>query len=175
MHSHIAGTCFEGTLQSAAASHIVLPESAELTAQQAFGKPVRERPTGSGLVLLVDDEEMVLRLTGTILERHGYQVITGLNGRIGVQKVRDNCEQLALVILDLIMPVMGGVEAFAGIKSIAPMLPVILMTGYDPIEAAGRFQKGVLAGFIQKPGSVPELLRTVKAALRKQNGRLTEI
>ena len=122
---------------------------------------------GTGLVLIVDDEELVLRLTGIILVGHGYQVLTALNGEIAVQIVRERKDELALVILDLIMPVMGGVEAFAAIAAIAPALPVILMTGYDPVESVGRFDKNALAGFIHKPASVPVLLRTVKAAVQR--------
>ncbi len=122
---------------------------------------------GTGLVLIVDDEELVLRLTGIILVGHGYQVLTALDGKIAVQIVQERRHELALVILDLIMPVMGGVEAFAAIAAIAPELPVILMTGYDPVDAVGRFDKDALAGFIQKPGSVPVLLQTVKAAIQR--------
>lgn len=167
---HRGGACLTRTSRHSAGSRVLLPELDRLTASQASGKPLPNDLTGTGLVLIVDDEEMVLHLTGTILEKHGYQVITALNGRVAVQKVRDNRERLTLVILDLIMPVMGGVEAFAGIKAIAPRLPVILMTGYDPPEAAGRFEEGALAGFIQKPGSVPGILRTIQAALRQQHG-----
>jgi two-component system CheB/CheR fusion protein len=120
---------------------------------------------GTGLVLVVDDEEIVLQTTRVILERHGYQVITAANGELGVEAVRDNKEKLAAVILDLTMPVMGGEEALRHIKAIDPSLPVILSSGYDPSEAIARFGENLLAGFIQKPSTVEATLLTLKSGI----------
>ncbi|HTV16965.1 MAG TPA: chemotaxis protein CheB [Acidobacteriaceae bacterium] len=120
---------------------------------------------GSGLVLVVDDEPIVLTTTRAILERHGYQVLTAANGELAVDAVRENRDKLALVILDLTMPVMGGEEALGRIKQIAPQLPVILSSGYDAAEAVRQFGENSLAGFIHKPSTVVKLLEAVQRAL----------
>ena len=120
---------------------------------------------GSGLVLVIDDEEIVLRTTGAILERHGYQILTASSGEQGVRIVGEKKDQLRLVILDLTMPVMGGEEALAKIKKIAPGLPVVLSSGYDASQAMSRFGKDAIAGFIQKPATITDYLSVVKDAL----------
>ncbi len=123
---------------------------------------------GTGLILVVDDEEIVLRTSRAILEHNGYRVITASNGALGVEAVRVHKGELAAVILDLTMPVMGGDEALGRIKEIAPALPVILASGYDASQAVGRFQEDALAGFIHKPSTVTNLLQMVKAAILKR-------
>ncbi len=121
---------------------------------------------GTGLVLVIDDEEIVLRTTEAILGRHGYQVLTAANGEQGVRIVREKKDELGLVVLDLTMPVMGGEEALARIKEIAPDLPVVLSSGYDASQAMSRFSKDAIAGFIQKPAAIADYLRIVKQARR---------
>jgi CheY-like chemotaxis protein len=128
-------------------------------------KPTPQDLNGTGLVLVVDDEPIVLQTTRAILERHGYQVMTAANGELAVDKVREKKDELALVILDLTMPVMGGEEALGHIKAVAPRLPVILSSGFDATEATKRFAGQTLAGFIHKPSTVANLLEVVKAAL----------
>ena len=128
-------------------------------------KPQPQDLNGTGLVLVVDDEPIVLQTTRAILERHGYQVMTAANGELAVDQVREKKDELALVILDLTMPVMGGEEAFGHIRAVAPRLPVILSSGFDATEATKRFAGQTLAGFIHKPSTVANLLEAVKAAL----------
>jgi CheY-like chemotaxis protein len=127
---------------------------------------------GAGMVLVVDDEEIVLKTTRAILEHHGYRVITAPNGELGVEAVRENQKDLVAVILDLTMPVMGGEEALGHIKAIAPSLPVILSSGYDASQATHRFGEDLLAGFLHKPSTVSEMLLTLKAAI-ENNSSLT--
>jgi DNA-binding NarL/FixJ family response regulator len=94
-------------------------------------------------------------------------VLTAINGELGVSMVRGHRDELALVILDLAMPVMGGAEAFAQIRALVPDLPVMLTSGYDATEAMGKLGNESPAGFIQKPASVEDMLETVKRILRK--------
>jgi CheY-like chemotaxis protein len=127
--------------------------------------PRAEDLRGTGRVLVVDDEDAVLKLAKPALERYGYKVSTASNGEAAVQLVRERGSELALVILDLTMPVMDGKEALGHMKAIAPDLPVVLSSGYDQRQAVEGFGEYTLAGFIQKPYSVRELLKTVKSVL----------
>jgi two-component system, chemotaxis family, CheB/CheR fusion protein len=68
------------------------------------------------------------------------------------------------------MPVMGGDKAFVQITALAPDLPILLTSGYDATEAIGRLGSNAPAGFIQKPGTVTELLEKVKGALNNTLG-----
>ncbi len=120
---------------------------------------------GTGTVLVVDDEEIALTTMQAILDRNGYRVMTATNGEVAVNTVREYKNELSLVILDLAMPVMGGEEAFAKIRALAPDLPILLTSGYDATEAVGKLGSDAPAGFIQKPATVTELLEAVKRAL----------
>lgn len=86
-----------------------------------------------------------------------------------MEAVGKHKEELAGVILDLTMPVMGGEEALKQIKQIAPHLPIILSSGYGASEAADEFGESKPAGFLQKPSTVPNLLMTVKKAIEQDS------
>jgi PAS domain S-box-containing protein len=107
--------------------------------------------TGSGVVLVIDDEDVVRRTVKSALQRYGYSVLLAENGRDGVDLFRDVHERVTAVILDMTMPVMGGEEALPHLQAIDPDVPVILSSGFNEVEAVRRFTGKGLAGFIQKP------------------------
>jgi two-component system cell cycle sensor histidine kinase/response regulator CckA len=121
--------------------------------------------TGTGTILVVDDEEMIRRMAKAILERYGYTVILAEDGKIGVEALIQSKHGISLVLLDMTMPVMSGEEAFRQIRMISPDVRVILSSGYNEIEAIRRFSNKGLAGFIQKPYAAMALARKVKTVL----------
>jgi signal transduction histidine kinase/CheY-like chemotaxis protein len=149
-----AGTTFRALLPAAA------PSAAELTrSRQDRAAPAL---AGSGTVLVVDDESLVRRIARSTLERYGYGVVEASNGREGVEALRGSPRDFSLVLLDMMMPVMGGEEAFAKMKEIRPDLPIILSSGYDEQEATRRFAGKGVSGFIQKPYTSERLGRKVR-------------
>jgi CheY-like chemotaxis protein len=119
-------------------------------------------PTGSGVVLVVDDEEVVRRVAKMTLERHGYTVALAVNGQSGVETFRGMYDRVVAVILDLTMPVMGGEETLAELKRVHPGVKVILSTGYSESDALKKFAGQGLAGFLQKPYTAVQLAEEVK-------------
>ncbi len=126
--------------------------------------PPAERPT-RGLVLLVDDGETVLEVVSMLLERLGWQVLKARNGVEAVQQVRDRGPEISLILLDLTMPEMDGVEAFSRIHAMHPELRVILSSGYNHQDATSHFAGRGLAGFIQKPYDLNGLEAALEAAM----------
>jgi len=118
-----------------------------------------------GNVLVVDDDPGVRNATKSMLELLGFTVDTAVHGRDGVDRVRADPGRYALVLLDMTMPEMSGEEAFREIRTLAPSARVVLMSGYNEIEATRRFTTKGLAGFLQKPFSVADLSRKVGEAL----------
>jgi CheY-like chemotaxis protein len=114
-------------------------------------------PRGHGTILMVDDEESVRRLGRQLLERAGYEVLSASDGREAVELFHRNAERIRAVVLDMMMPVMNGDEAFRALKDLAPGLPVILSSGFNEQEAMGSFNGRGPAGFIQKPYRSAEL------------------
>lgn len=129
-------------------------------------EPAASELRGTGLVLVVDDEPVVLQTAAAILKHNGYQVLTAANGELGVEAVREHQGSLAAVILDLTMPVMGGEEALKRLKQIAPSLPVILSSGYDPSQVMSSLRNLEIAAFLRKPATVSEMLITLKKAIQ---------
>ena len=83
-----------------------------------------------GTILVVDDEELVLDVEVTLLQRIGYNTLMARNSREACQLFKDNNEQIDLVILDMIMPDENGATTYKCLKSINPDVKVLISTGY---------------------------------------------
>jgi signal transduction histidine kinase/ActR/RegA family two-component response regulator len=127
---------------------------------------------GSGTILLVDDEKLVLDVSKAILEKLGYHVLVADNGVQAIQTVRQGAQKLDLVILDMIMPGLAGGKTFESIREIGPEIPVLLSSGYSRNRQVEEIIRKGANGFIQKPFQVAELsqiVRTVIADVRQAN------
>jgi two-component system, cell cycle sensor histidine kinase and response regulator CckA len=118
--------------------------------------------SATGLVLLIDDEEPVRDAVTDILAMGGIRVLTAGDGREGVALFRAHEDDIRLVLLDLSMPGMSGEEAFKQIRSVNPIVPIILSSGYDESEVSARFADHMPTGFIQKPYSMATLTEAVR-------------
>ncbi|MBI5093810.1 MAG: response regulator, partial [Candidatus Hydrogenedentes bacterium] len=116
-------------------------------------------------ILVVDDEAAVRNLTVKALERAGYRVITAGDGRQGVERFRDNADKISLVLLDMTMPYKDGGEVFQEIRQLRRDAKVILSSGFSEEDTMERFGQHGLAGFIQKPYRVTDLLGIISSAL----------
>jgi CheY-like chemotaxis protein len=120
---------------------------------------------GQERILVVDDEEDIRTFLGDIFKEYGYDVVLAGNGREAISLFGDLKDRIDLVILDMVMPKMGGRETFLKLKGIDPDVRVLLSTGYSQEgEAQQILNEGVL-GFIQKPYQVNELLAKVRLIL----------
>jgi PAS domain S-box-containing protein len=119
---------------------------------------------GTGTVLVVDDEEMLLRATTRMLGRLGFTVITASDGVNAVKLFRERQQEIACVLLDVVMPRMGGEETFEKLRQIRPDVLVIMTSGFSEQESTKLLGAKGLAGFIEKPyepASLAEKLREV--------------
>jgi two-component system, cell cycle sensor histidine kinase and response regulator CckA len=123
---------------------------------------------GSGTVLLVDDEEVIVDVGREILKSMGYKVVTARSGREAVEIV-DKAHYLTsvpdLIILDMIMPEMGGGETYDKLKEINPHVKVLLSSGYGIDGQATEILKRGCDGFIQKPFNISKLSQSIKRVL----------
>lgn len=108
-------------------------------------------------VLIVDDEDALLRVLALVLEDQGYRVVTARNGRAALELSRT--QGADIVVTDFMMPEMGGNELIAALHETRPRLPVILMSSLDE-DIIQRACAGH-ARFFRKPFDVPEFLRSV--------------
>jgi PAS domain S-box-containing protein len=124
---------------------------------------------GSGTILLVDDEEMVLEIGVKLLRRLGYQVLEARGGRRAVEIYKAKMDRINMVILDMIMPDIGGGQAFDRMKELNPQVKVLLSSGYSLDGQATAILKRGCAGFIQKPFTIKDLSQKIKDILEKDS------
>ncbi|HAS54988.1 MAG TPA: hypothetical protein DCS42_13160 [Nitrospiraceae bacterium] len=122
---------------------------------------------GSGTILVIDDESPIRELCRDMLEPLGYAVITAENGEEGIRAFREQKDSIALVILDMVMPKMGGSEVFQALMTIDPGVKVLICSGYthDGFAGIGALMKNGAAGFIQKPFTRQTIGTTIKKVL----------
>jgi PAS domain S-box-containing protein len=149
------GTCFQ----------VFFPASRKTVERSLFSLSA-DTFQGTGTILVVDDEEIVRVAARTVLESFGYNVFEAENGRQAVRVYERHPGEISVVLLDMTMPVMSGVETLQHLVKIDPSAVVIATSGYNEAEAKQIFGKSI-AGFIQKPYTAPDLGRKIKAACRE--------
>jgi CheY-like chemotaxis protein len=143
---------------------VLLPATAAKAADHIAPMVTAEMPAG-GTVLFIDDEEMLRGLAKSALERNGWRVLLADNGAEGVRLFQVHRDSTTVVILDMAMPVMSGEETMDRIKAIRPDVPVIISTGYGESEAARHFARKDMAGFLEKPYTVSQMMETIAVVL----------
>ncbi len=140
----------------------VLPGDAEpATARDALPIGTQRRE----LLLVVDDEELVRRSLGRLLEKLGYRVLEAQDGAQALVVLASAEEKPVLVILDLMMPGLTAVETFRAAREILPGLPVLFCSGYAPEQLLASIQSEPRTGRLAKPFSTQELLGAVRGLL----------
>lgn len=142
--------------------HIYLPVSEHAQIDAISPHPLTR---GSGTILLIDDEELMRLSAAAMLESIGYTVIQAENGKHGLEIFEKQSGKIDLVILDMIMPVMGGRETFGKIKGIDPHIPVIISSGFTKEEEMISLKEQGISGFLQKPFRSAELSEKVNKAI----------
>ena len=145
---------------------IYLP-ALETTGALPIGRAEPEIVEGNGeTILVVEDEERVRALLVHMLEALNYRVLTAANGEEALEVYDGNRDHIALVLTDMVMPVMGGRELQRRLRRRAPELPVVLTSGY-PLR--GEREDAFLddfADWIQKPPSLSALAGAIAKALK---------
>ena len=122
-------------------------------------------PTGNETILIVDDQETVWDFLIEALQNLGYTVILAENGEDAVSIYRESPGMIDLVMLDMIMPKMGGHEAFYQIKAIDPGIHVLLSSGYVDASSVEDLLKNGADGFLEKPHRIKTLATELRRIL----------
>ncbi len=145
---------------------IYLPAS-ERKAHKAL-KTAERFIRGTETVLLVDDEDVVLGVGQELLETMGYQVLTAKDGKEAVKIFRKNRDKIDIVILDVVMPNMGGGEAYDRMKEIDSDIKVVLSSGFSIDGEAREILERGCDAFIQKPFNMGGLSGRIREVLDKE-------
>ncbi len=137
----------------------MLPALTELSKEAA-----KEPPRGAGIVLLVDDEDLVRKSARRMLEQLGYTVHEAEDGKVGLERF-EQLDRVDLVILDLVMPEMDGRETFLRLRELDADVRVLFASGYVDGDSSGTLIASSGAQFLQKPFNLHQLASAVAGLL----------
>jgi len=120
---------------------------------------------GRETILLVDDEEMIADIGKRMLEKLGYRVLLAESGINALNVYENHRDSIDMIILDMIMPGMGGSETFDRLKAMEPSVRVLLSSGYSLNGQASQIMKRGCNGFIQKPFNIEQISKTIRKIL----------
>jgi len=162
MSNHGGGVAISSQAGKGASVRLYLP--AETTHISELVVPA-DSLKGSGTVLVVDDESLLLTMAETILTDFGYKVLTARNGAAALRLLSGPEHKIDLVITDLMMPGMGGRELMERIRQMGLPVPVLCTSGYVLPE-----ESKAAAGFLSKPFTTTSLLTKIKLVISHHKG-----
>lgn len=145
----------------------------------AFPKPNRPQSTGQTLgrqtpmnrtqprILVIDDEAPIRTLLKSMLERAGYQPAIATDGYDAMQQFGDQLTQFDVMLIDMLMPRMDGVETVTQIRQRFPSAKIILMSGYSPQALSNQLNQLGICGLLQKPFQMQQVLSALASALQR--------
>ncbi len=129
--------------------------------------PLSKKLPGTGRILIVDDEEIIRQTAKELLSHLGYDIVTASDGRKAVEYYKRHSHEIDLVVLDMVMPELGGRDCFRALKEINPDVKAILSTGYSLDSATQEVLNEGIIAFAQKPYQLKQLAEVVSYALKK--------
>ena len=157
----------ESTPHLGSVFRVFLPIPAEVITQ-ATAKPIKIVDVDeSGKILLVDDDEKILKVTGVMLSTLGYTVLKARDGVEAVEVFRQHRDEIRLVISDVAMPRMNGWETLHALRQIMPGIPVILASGFSEEKVMEGFQVESPQAFLGKPYGFKLLRQTIRRTLQE--------
>ncbi len=137
--------------------------------QPLIYKTEQETGTGKNAVLVIDDDPVILTQSADMLEKMGLRVITAENGIDGVQKYLEEPDNISLVVLDMVMPGLNGIEVFGYIKKINPMSKILITTGYRKTCEVDDLLKDECSSFLQKPYGIEQMGEKINTLLKRED------
>lgn len=135
-------------------------------------KSTKETLRGEETILLVDDEDIILSVGEQMLQSMGYKALVAQGGREAVELYEKKKDRINLVVLDLIMPDLGGAETFEFLKQVNPNLKILLSSGYGRDGQVEEILERGCDGFIQKPFDINELSSKIRGILDSRTSDL---
>lgn len=133
----------------------------------AVAVPTAERLRGLGTILIADDDKILRRLGAELLAEMGYETLVAEDGLKAVQALRGHEGRIDLVLMDMVMPEMNGLDALREMRKIRPDIPVVFMSGYETEILREGLREERIDGFLQKPYGMAELAHAVSEAVRR--------
>ena len=168
VRAHGGAIAVDSAVGSGSTFHVLLPAEEEVEdAPATVADVMTEAARGDGLVLVVDDEAAIRSLVQRSLVDLGYTVLAAEHGGQALELAGRNGEEIALVLLDLAMPVLDGSDTAVALQARLPDLPIVVMSGMSDQDALRRLEDVRISGFVPKPFAPEQLAQAVAVALRR--------
>jgi CheY-like chemotaxis protein len=131
---------------------------------QTQRKPL-DRPRGTGTVLLVDDDPLVLRALAAAVEALGYTALEAADGPHAIEVLREHRAEISAVVLDMVMPAMSGRATYSAMRELDASIAVLAMSGHAMTDEIDAMLALGVRGFIPKPASIDTLARSLADAI----------
>jgi CheY-like chemotaxis protein len=123
--------------------------------------------TGNETILLVDDEQIIIDVARDMLEMLGYRVMVAQDGQHAIDIYDEQKDEIALVILDMVMPGLSGADVFQALKAINPKVKVILASGYIMSRQIAAVMAQGCRAFMSKPYRLEDLAEKIREIIDK--------
>ncbi len=166
VRAHHGGISVRSSENKGTVFQILFPKAAnDLRVEQQTNVPALPRLVRDGTVLVIDDEPEICEVVQSLLESRGLRVLTADGGNAGVAAFREHSGEIDLVLLDMHMPDLDGLQTLRAIRSIAPQARVIMSSGHTEDGSDTAAELDGAAGFIRKPYTLDTLVSRVNDAI----------
>jgi PAS domain S-box-containing protein len=166
VHAHDGSIEVESTLRKGTIFTVWLPAS------EGVSEPIQEPVistglSGSGAILVVDDENLVLQTAQASLEAYGYSALLAADGRSALDVMVVAGDRIRAAVLDVTIPGMTSEEILKHLRALQPTLPIIIASGFAESEIIRRLEDMGIDGFLQKPYTAQQLAKSISAAVNR--------
>jgi FixJ family two-component response regulator len=126
-----------------------------------------ERPIAKK-ILVIDDEEAVLDLCSQLMEFNGWDVISAVGGKAGLDQIEEHLNEIACILVDVVMPEMGANELLNELEERQVNIPVVLMSGFSQTRLEFFLERENVSSIVQKPFRANEIKRAILDAAQEE-------
>jgi PAS domain S-box-containing protein len=149
---------------------VYLPRAAGAATDDGVRRGDAPLQGGTERILVIEDDPALRAAAARLLTKVGYRVLTAADGVEGLSLFRSRASEVDLVLTDVVMPRLGGLELYQALRRERPDIRVLFTSGYPPQQFRDRLGRGAAVGFVTKPWTAGELLRQLRALLDEAGG-----
>ncbi|MCA9021097.1 MAG: PAS domain S-box protein, partial [Planctomycetaceae bacterium] len=169
IRGHHGGLRVESIIDQGSCFRVILPQAKGASTDLDDDSSAEDcLPVESGSILVIDDDKTVCNVVNRVLNRFGFSVLTAYSGSEGVEVYEQHHDEISVILLDMTMPGLSGVETFELLRKKGVNIPVILTSGLSETDISEQIQGAAVFHFLKKPYKPQKLVNVISKALIRQ-------